>query len=94
VNQSLLVLAVRGSSEFVARCREVVGDSARFEVVSLRMLPRAVAEWRPALILVPEELHGERAARLRGAGERVVELVNDPSGEAFAKSIREAIAAL
>lgn len=86
-----IVLVVRGSPTFVERAQAAASGRATVRACTLRMMPRAVAEWRPAVVVAPEELHGEPAERLRAGGAIVVELANDAAAGVVTAEVTRAL---
>jgi hypothetical protein len=85
------VVIVRGSAELVARCRAAVGALARTEIVSIRAVGTCLLEWRPRVLVVPDELHGEWARTVRETGVVVVEVgASEPPAEVEAR-VRAAV---
>lgn len=84
---NVILLVVRGSRELVERVQAAASGRATVRACSIRMVPRAVAEFRPRIVVVNEELHGEPAEWLRGQGAIVVELANDAAAEVVAEQV-------
>lgn len=84
---NVILLVVRGSNELVERVQAAASGRATVRVCSMRMVPRAVAEFQPRVVVANEEMHHAPAEWFSSRGVVLVTLANDASAEVIAEEV-------